>query len=117
VTGDPETLPLRPLRQDEEALIRSMLSRASAVDHLAASLYGSQVSDMRDGGMGSIRFHPYARRMGSELVVAEALDDDGVRLSIALNLDTDGKIFELDIWKVDFSPLIRFPLSDSLIYR
>lgn len=36
-------------------------------------------------------------------------DDDGVPILTSLNIDQDGKLFELDIWKVDYSPVIKYP--------
>jgi hypothetical protein len=32
-----------------------------------------------------------------------------VALSITINADQHGSLFEMDIWKVDFTPLIRLP--------
>ncbi len=43
------------------------------------------------------------------LVEAQYLDSDGVLVSIAVNADKQGQLFELDLWKVDFSPLKRYP--------
>ena len=36
-------------------------------------------------------------------------DTDGVEVLASLNLDQDGKPFELDVWKTDFNALIRIP--------
>jgi len=36
-------------------------------------------------------------------------DADGVEVLISLNVDADGRPFELDVWKTDFSPLVRMP--------
>ena len=36
-------------------------------------------------------------------------DEDGVKVIASLNVDSDGHLFELDIWKTDFSPLLRIP--------
>ena len=41
-------------------------------------------------------------------------DADGVPVSAALNLDQDHHLFELDVWKVDFSPLQRWPTAQDL---
>ncbi len=94
------------------------------------------VEEMHDGGMGSLSFPldesgstqdkvmsnpgsakdilaPHSpeitRRMGSELVVGEFNDEDGVLVSFTLNLDQRGALFELDLWKTDFMPLKRLP--------
>ncbi len=60
--------------------------------------------------MGSIRFvRDEPRVFGSVLVEAQYLDADEVCVSIAINADNKGDIFEVDFWKVDFSPLKRYP--------
>lgn len=72
---------------------------------------------MNDGGMGSIKFvgpDTTAQKYGSTIAEAEFYDDDGVTVSTALFLDQYGKLFELDIWKVDFSPLRRYPAVSEI---
>jgi hypothetical protein len=73
---------------------------------------------MQDGGMGSIRFEPSRpAQYGRTLAEAQYTDIDGVLVSIALNADKEGCFYELDIWKVDFSPLKRFPDPNDLVFR
>jgi len=36
-----------------------------------------------------------------------------VPVSVGLYLDQFGDLFELDVWKVDSSPLIRYPHPDD----
>lgn len=75
----------------------------------------NSVQAMRDGGMGSLRFPGVEqRRYGSTLAEAEFRDADGTPVSVALMLDEAGDLFELDIWKVDFSPLVRIPPVDQI---
>jgi hypothetical protein len=72
---------------------------------------------MQDGGMGSIRFVPPGtptRRFGDAIAEAEYIDEDGVLVSIALNVDRDGELYEVDFWKVDFSPLQRYPRASEI---
>ena len=72
---------------------------------------------MNDGGMGSIRFrYPDAlrRRFGFELATGRYKDSDGVPVNIAFNLDQYGDPYELDFWKVDFSPLLRYPRAQDV---
>ncbi|HRI35934.1 MAG TPA: hypothetical protein PK765_02445 [bacterium] len=67
---------------------------------------------MNDGGMGSVKFVYDSDTLaifGTEIASALYCDTDGVPVSITVNLDQAGRFFELDIWKVDFSPLQRFP--------
>jgi hypothetical protein len=76
------------------------------------------VVDLSDGGMGSIRFvdgpDDAAGRMGRELVTVGYTDKDEMPVSISLNVDDRGSLFEIDIWKVDFSPLLRYPRPADL---
>jgi hypothetical protein len=75
----------------------------------------NSVLDMRDGGMGSLRFSGSEQRCyGSTLAEAEFKDADGTPVSVALMLDETGDLFELDIWKVDFSPLVRIPPVEQI---
>jgi hypothetical protein len=75
----------------------------------------SLVIDMKDGNMGSIRFvNAGHRTLGKVLAEAEYKDADGVPVSIAINADNNGDLFELDFWKVDFSALKRYPQPSDL---
>ncbi len=66
--------------------------------------------------MGGIRFaRPDARRFGAELARGEYLDSDGVPVSITINADDHGELFELDFWKVDFSPLKHYPRPQDVV--
>jgi hypothetical protein len=72
------------------------------------------VEEMSDGGMGSLRFPSdtgpdVERRLGEVLAQGEFADEDGVPVSFTINLDSKGRLFELDVWRVDFEPLKRFP--------
>jgi hypothetical protein len=70
---------------------------------------------MQDGGMGGIRFvRPDIRRFGRELTEAQYLDSDGVLVIISINADDQGDLFELDFWKVDFSPLKQYPKPENV---
>ena len=54
--------------------------------------------------MGSLKFAgDGARSLGDCLMNAEYRDRDGVVVSIALNADTGGRLYELDMWRVDFA--------------
>jgi hypothetical protein len=37
------------------------------------------------------------------------VDQDGVMVSITINTDQHGELYELDFWKTNFSPLSRYP--------
>src|SRR4051812_15966082 len=102
VNTEPQTS--RRLRPAEVAVITALAPT------FTASLEEVLVVDMRDGGMGSIRFVNHGdRRRSCSIAEAEYVDDDGVLVCIELNVDGSDELFELDLWKVDFSPLQRYP--------
>lgn len=75
---------------------------------------GLRVRPLQDGEMGSLSLLPPGmvaenRNFGKTVSEYQFQDADGVQVMASLNLDTNGQLFELDIWKTDFSPLIRFP--------
>jgi hypothetical protein len=102
------------LRQEEQELIRSLLSGVFAKETLEETLSAARVIDMQDGGMGSIRFVQADGHLGRLLVEAEYVDSDAVLVSIAVNADQTGQPFEIDFWKVDFSPLKQYPNLSSI---
>lgn len=111
------TVAPRPLRREERDVVLALLKHSPSFALLSSTLDTMVVTDMSDGGMGSIRFlhrDDRDRRFGFELAKATYTDQDGVVVSIALNLDQYGDLFELDFWKVDFSSLIRYPHVDEL---
>jgi hypothetical protein len=74
------------------------------------------VEEMENGGMGSIRFvrsnEPgRPRRMLQRIAEKQFSDVDGLPILVSLNVDEDRQLFELDIWKADFSAVRRFPRS------
>ncbi|MCK1287702.1 hypothetical protein IVB41_27745 [Bradyrhizobium sp. 44] len=100
----------RPLPSKERDLVLFILGQTS-------SSYGhfDLVEEMNDGGMGSLCFVGSAdRRFGKCIGEAEFDDADGVLVSVALNIDQRGELFELDLWKVDFTPLQQMAASDEL---
>lgn len=89
-----------------------MLGGKPTRDQFTFDLEACLVEDMQDGGMGSIRFVSHSQRQrafGRAIAEAEYTDDDGLLVSIAINTDDSGKLYEIDFWKVDFSPLRRYP--------
>jgi hypothetical protein len=104
--------PVRPLSAKEKGLIEKLLCGTGSAARARRQLANALVQDMADGGMGSIRFcapSPEERSFGKEIAEASFRDADGVLVSVTLNVDQSGDLFELDVWKVDFSPLSRFP--------
>jgi len=70
---------------------------------------------MDDGGMGSLELavfggSPSKRGFGRKAAEYQFIDSDGVDVLVTLNLDADGRPFELDVWKTDFNPLVHIPM-------
>lgn len=71
------------------------------------------VSDMDDGGMGSLVLYPQLnsenREFGKQVSEYQFLDKDNVLVIATLYVDKQNCLYELDIWKVDYSPLLSLP--------
>lgn len=103
---------VRLLRDAEKALLTHLIVEKPQAAHLLSSLSHALVEEMNDGGMGGLRFcasDARSRRLGEQLVEREFVDSDGIPIMVAINLDEHGDLYELDMWKVDFSPLKQFP--------
>jgi len=112
--------PLRDLHKDELAVIRKMISRSGFEEEFEEQLARMKVQNMPDGGMGSLKFYNGRERSlleyGGKIAEAAFRDADGVPVSVTLNVDQAGELFELDIFKADGSPLIHYPdLADLAI--
>lgn len=113
----PDLGPARPLSAKEKALIEKMLRGTACEARGQQQLANTRVQGMVDGGMGSIRFcaaPSKERSFGDEIAEASFRDADGVLVSVTLNTDQFGDLFELDLWKVDFSPLLRLPDANDV---
>jgi hypothetical protein len=107
----------RKLRKEEAALIAAMVRNSPSADELIRSLSARRVEDLNDGGMCSLRFRAPDNRQrcfGKKIAEAEFTDEDGTLVSAVVNVDENGELFELDIWRVDFSPLKRYPRPEEL---
>lgn len=74
------------------------------------------VEALSDGGMGSLRIGVAAadRALGRRVAEVHFSDADGAPVIAALNVDVDDQLFEIDIWKVDFSALQRWPSQHEI---
>ena len=73
------------------------------------------VRDLSDGGMGSVEFcSEHAARRVKHAVTTEFADSDDVTISVAVNIDQFGDLYEIDTWKVDFSPINRYPAPEHV---
>ncbi len=104
---------MRLLTDREVEIITALIDAADPQwAHLKHNLSGSKVTEMDEGGMGSLQFQyddSLDRVFGENISEAEFIDQDGVTVSIALLLDYHGRLFELDSFKGDFSRLIALP--------
>lgn len=69
---------------------------------------------MDDGGMGSLKLYPDgkikdAQKFGTQISDILFPDQDNTSVIASLYTDTDGELFELDVWKSNFDKLIKFP--------
>jgi hypothetical protein len=105
---------MRVLRQEELDLLGAMLKG----DNLVASIPTDvQVRDLQDGGMGSIEFlfeNVEGPRHARRIAEADYMDSDGIPVSIGVNVDQYGKLFEIDIWKLDFGRLKTYPSGRTI---
>lgn len=108
---------IRNLTFKEQELVFFLLKESEFVENIDVNCL--KVMEMNDGGMGSLYFVSETklrteRRFGRILVEKTFEDTDGMGMSISLFLDTEGELFELDIWKFDFSPLNEIPSCNDL---
>ena len=97
----------------EERLIELLVTKSSVAipDNWKDGL---MIRPMDDGEMGSIFLFPRSqakegRVFGEQISYWQFTDSDGIAVIASLNVDNDGNLFELDIWKVDFGKLKKFP--------
>lgn len=107
--------PIRKPSIQELQLIKLLVSKSSVVFPPDWE-EGLMVRPMLDGGMGSLTLLPKniidkGRKLGMYVCEYQFSDADGVVVFASLNIDKEGELFELDMWKTDFNPLIRFPES------
>jgi len=71
---------------------------------------------MNDGEMGSHKFktNNLDSKFGREVSSCSFIDIDGIVVSVTLNLDQYGDLYELDLFKGDCSKLQRWPLVSEL---
>jgi uncharacterized protein DUF6984 len=104
---------LRKLSAEERHLLEVLVKHAKGLVLSVGWQDDLLVEPMTDGGMGSLKLIPSNassyRKLGEAVSNIEFNDADGVKVFAALNVDQNGHLFEIDVWKTDFSPLIRIP--------
>ncbi|MFM7856151.1 MAG: DUF6984 family protein [Pseudanabaena sp.] len=113
---------MRLLKTEEASLIKALLMTNSKIaEIIVPTLDTTFVENMDDGGMGSLLFISCTddsnRKLGKTLAEAEFLDEDQVPVCVQLNLDNHNQLFELDIWKVDYSPVSRWPNLEQIVIK
>jgi len=97
----------------EEKLLEILVQKAS-IKFSSDWKVNLLVQPMDDGGMGSLCLFPNGkvkkdRTMGQRVSEIQFTDQDGIKVIASLNIDNDGDLYELDIWKTNFNPLIEIP--------
>jgi hypothetical protein len=103
---------VRALKKAEIMLIKLLLEGKPDSEKILSSLEDRLVQEMNDGGMGSLRFCsdiPKSRQLGEQYAQKEFEDEDGMPILVTIHLDSLDELYELDIWRVDFAPVKRFP--------
>ncbi|WP_424244613.1 hypothetical protein Dip510_001869 [Elusimicrobium posterum] len=93
--------------QKEKELIAKLIDLSS---YPAASDWEEKmlVCSLKDEGMGSLELFPRGvikknRKFGVEISTLKLTDLDGVEVTVALYLDKEFELYQLDVWKVDFT--------------
>jgi len=103
----------RKLSQQELRLLEVLVAKASI--NLPKNWQEKiTVKPMNDNGMGSLYLFPDGKTsdthlFGKQVSECSFVDEDGVQAIASLNMDSNGNLFEMDIWKTDFSSLINIP--------
>jgi hypothetical protein len=104
--------PERELTGPERRLLALLLDRAGDGWNRPGVIRGIRAQAMSDGGMGSLRLSApgtakgLLRHFGGRISELQFKDTDGVTIIASLNVDDRGDLFELDIWKTDFTPVV-----------
>ncbi len=104
----------RNLTEEEKVFIMALLCHHPSTRNYADRLDSIQVLEMEDGGMGSLQFlagggFAIARTFGRQIATGLFVDADGVTVSATVNVDSNDALYELDMWKVNFAPLVKWP--------
>ena len=103
--------PVRKMNNTEQMLLEYLVREASLKlpEGWNENLF---VQGMDDGGMGSFLIFQDASDLGLKRIFGKQVsdyqfvDDDGITVLVSLYLDKQNKLFEVDIWKTDYNPVI-----------
>ena len=101
-----------PTKQEEQLI--ELLVHKSSLEMSEDWKNGLLVRPMDDGEMGSLYLFPQgkineSRKLGRQISEFQFTDIDGVEVIASLNVDVDGVLSELDIWKTNFETLVKLP--------
>jgi hypothetical protein len=104
----------RKISEEELALLETLIEKSDLLGYKSTALAEIVVEPLLDGDMGSITlFSPGLentnRKFLKKVSEIQFKDLDGVLVLASLNIDDKGNLFEIDIWKTDFSKLIKMP--------
>ncbi|EAZ79301.1 DUF6984 family protein [Algoriphagus machipongonensis] len=101
---------MREISKSELKLVSYLLEKAGRQTHIP-----KMVRPLQDGGMGSISFDlKGSRKRDSQIIGGSFKDSDGVLVDFELTADENNEVYELDLWKVDFSILLRYPQLNEI---
>lgn len=96
---------MREISKSELKLVSYLLEKAGKQTHIP-----NLIRPLKDEGMGSISFDlKGSRKRVSQIIGGSFKDSDGVLVDFELTADENNELFELDLWKVDFSRLLKYP--------
>lgn len=103
---------MRPLLDHEIPLTQHLLSIGCRHERAEQLL----VEPLSDGEMGSLRIGASSggRELRRKVAEVQFSDADGTLVIAVLNVDVDDQLFEIDVWKVDFSKSLRWPSQNEL---
>lgn len=113
---------LRKLKPNEFFLIKFLVEKSKNPKILKQLCSELMVSEMGDGGMGSLKLLPEGmydknRKFGSQASDCQFKDKDGIEVIASLYLDNLGNLYELDIWKTNFERLIDIPVNRNDLHE
>lgn len=108
-----ESSKLRKITEREKVLLKYLIT---SVNYQTENNWEEKirVKSLDDGNMGSLELFlnnnlKKDRIFGEQIAECYFFDTDDVKVIASLNIDDNGNLYELDIWKTDFSPLSEIP--------
>ncbi|MEO6832221.1 MAG: hypothetical protein ABI378_07475 [Chitinophagaceae bacterium] len=101
---------LRPIKPEERALIERLLSFVKDGNRYKIP---QEVENLGEPGSGSLQLSAKGEH-ANDLVEADYKDADGRDVLITLSTNQFGELYDLDLWKSDFSSLQLYPKADKV---